>query len=145
MRWRCVCLKLRVWIGWLMACLFHLHVVRFCATVRCMTSLLHRITICIILFFILGLRVVYRSLPQDAENIHGILLYSSSKPSGIVSASPTVVISTIKNRSAYDEFIAAYYTKDRVLSERKRGMPGFYLLVTHRRDSAEVSAPLSSQ
>ena len=93
-----------------------------------MTSLLYRIAICVILFFILGLRVVYRSLPQDAGNIHGILLYSSSNSSGIASASPTEVISTIKNRSAYDEFIAAYYTKDSVLSERKRGMLGFYLL-----------------
>ena len=70
-----------------------------------MTSLLYRIAIFVILFFILGLRVVYRSLSQDAGNIHGILLYSSSNSSGIASASPTEVISTIKNRSAYDEFM----------------------------------------
>ena len=39
-----------------------------------MTSLLYRIVICVILFFILGLRVVYLSLSQNAGNIHGILL-----------------------------------------------------------------------
>lgn len=109
-----------------------------------MTSILYRALLWLAILFMLGLCVVYRSLALNADNIHGTIVYGDSPAKSTMTESPTELISTINNITAYNAFIAAYYTKEITEAERKRSMLKF-MVVTYRQEQTEIFISLSPE